>query len=84
MLYRIYSVFDVQAQAYAAPFFLQRDEIAVRAFRDAVMNPEHPMSKHPEDYRLYRLGTFNDADGFLQDEVPLFIVNGTGEPTDGD
>lgn len=79
-MYRIYSVFDRKAEAYALPFFLQRDEVAIRSFRDAVMDPKHPMAAHAEDYALYRLGSFNDSDGFVQDEVPLLITNGLGEP----
>lgn len=83
MISQVYSVLDTKADAFAPPFFVHRDEVAVRAFRDAVLDPQHPMSRHPEDYKLYRIGTFSDSDARLTPEVPVFICNANGEPENG-
>jgi len=84
MIYRCYSVRDLKAAAFAPPFFLGRDEVAVRTFSDALADPTHPMHAHPEDYQLFYLGEFNDETGLLQGaDTPRFLVNGVGEMTNG-
>lgn len=80
-MYQAYSVYDRKAQAYATPFFLHRNEVAVRSFRDAVMDPKHPMAAHPEDYELHHVGSWDDNNGcFLDFGRPQFLCNGVGEP----
>jgi len=84
MIYRCYSVRDLKAAAFAPPFFLGRDEVAVRTFSDALADPGHPMAAHPEDYQLFYLGEFNDETGRLTGaDAPVFLVNGNGEMTRG-
>lgn len=84
MIYRCYSVRDLKAAAFAPPFFLGRDEVAVRTFSDAIADPSHPMHAHPEDYQLFYLGEFDDETGALQGaSMPQFLVNGVGEMTRG-
>lgn len=81
MMYQAYSVYDIKAEAYAVPFFLHRHEVAIRSFRDAVLDPKHPMSAHPGDYQLFHVGSWDDARGvFLEFGAPQFICNGQGEP----
>ncbi|UDN67868.1 nonstructural protein [robinz microvirus RP_160] len=80
MIYRCYSVKDLKAAAFAPPFFLGRDEVAVRTFRDALEDKSHPMSAHPEDYELFYLGEFDDERGSLTGaSAPVFLCNGNGE-----
>lgn len=80
MIYRCYAVKDLKAAAFAPPFFLGRDEVAVRTFSDALKDPTHPMAAHPEDYQLYYLGEFNDELGALTGAAqPVFLVDGNGE-----
>lgn len=84
MIYRIYTVRDTKAAAFAPPFFLHRDEVALRTFSDALADPQHPMSAHPGDYQLFRLGTFDDETGELTGEQsPVFLINGDGEMSRG-
>lgn len=84
MIYGVYSVRDLKAAAFAPPFFLGRDEVALRTFSDALKDPSHPMAAHPEDYHLYRLGEFDDSTGVLvPSPEPKFLINGLGEMTNG-
>lgn len=85
MIYRCYAVKDLKAAAFAPPFFLGRDEVAVRTFADACKDPTHPMSKHPDDYELHYLGEFDDETGKLLGGLnsPLFLMNANGEMTNG-
>lgn len=80
--YQAYSVLDTKAAAFTTPMFLQRDEMAIRAFSDAVKDPNHPMHKHPEDYHLYWIGEFDDTAGRLERDHNggiRFLVSGLGE-----
>lgn len=62
---RMYSVFDVKAAAYAQPFFLVNDAVAVRACVDVLKDANHQWSAHPGDYRLVFVGEFDDQIGLL-------------------
>ena len=54
---------DRALNAFMRPFFAQTKGQAIRMFNDEVNNHESPMFKHPEDYDLYFLGTWNDDTG---------------------
>lgn len=81
MILRIFGIRDLKAGAFAPPFFQARDEMAVRAFSDAIQDPQHPMSRHPEDYHLFYLGELDDESGQLTTAAngPVFLVTGLGE-----
>lgn len=84
MMYQAYSVFDTKAVAFAIPFFLPRNEVAIRAFRDALRDPSHPMAQHPEDYELFHVGSWDDnAGSFLDFGKPIFLCNAHGEIENG-
>ncbi len=65
----IYSIYDTAAGLYSRPFFDQADASSMRAFQDLVMDAEHPVGKHPEDYSLFRIGLFDDNTGQLSNEA---------------
>lgn len=70
------SVFDIKAAAYLQPFFVPNDNVARRSFGDAVLNPETGISKHVSDYKLYRIGTFDDLSGNVESfSKPEFLAN---------
>jgi len=63
MIQRCYSVYDLKAGAFAPPFFVVNDQVAVRVFAAAQTDPSHPMSRFPEDFQLHRIGEFDDETG---------------------
>ena len=63
-----YTIYDVASGVYMRPFFSQADGQAVRGFKDIATDADHEIGKHPEDYTLYRMGTFNDTTGTLAGE----------------
>lgn len=77
MKHTIFSVYDQKAEAYLPPFVLHNEGMAGRVFADCCNNPEHNFGKHPEDYSLFRLGTFDDEKGELEPFVGPLLV-GTG------
>lgn len=64
----ICAIHDSAAGAYNRPFFLPSAGLAVRSFRDEVNRnaADNPMFGHPDDFTLYQLGIFDDADGTFQ------------------
>jgi len=81
MITRLYAIRDLKADAFAPPFFFARDELALRAFQDAIADPQHPMSRHRPDYSLHHLGEFDDASGILTPCIggPRFLANAVGD-----
>lgn len=64
----IVSVKDTAAQAFGRPVFVPAVPVAVRSFRDEVNRKDssEDLAKHPEDFELYELGTFDDATGVVE------------------
>lgn len=65
MIHKIYGVFDIKAEAYLPPMFLPTDGLAERHFSDLISNTDSIVGKHPADFDLHILGTFDDQNGEL-------------------
>ncbi len=63
MIAEMFTVFDMAAQQYLEPFMQPTIEAAIRVFRQACENPEHQFGKFPEDYVMYKVGTFDGSTG---------------------
>lgn len=74
MKYRIYSVYDTAAAIYQRPFVAQTDGEVTRSFSDIATSADHEIGKHPEDYTLFCLGTFNDGTGDIMPLPPVKIA----------
>ena len=62
----VYSIFDSCACVYGTPFVMDNDNTAIRSFTDYCHIPDTSLFKHPEDYSLVRLGSFNKKTGALE------------------
>lgn len=73
-----YSIFDEKAKCFNTPFFAVADGVAIRDFGDLCNDTRSLVSRHPEDYRVYRVGQFNDDSGKFESlNVPEFLANGS-------
>ena len=70
MIINVYTIFDVKAQFYNKPFYLANDSVAVRTFSDLANDPQTDVAKHPEDYILFALGTYNDETAKIEWNEP--------------
>jgi len=61
----LYAAYDTKAETFGTPFPLLTDALAQRSFIEAVKHPESEFAKYPDDYKLFRLGTYNDETGML-------------------
>lgn len=69
MKFVVCSVRDRAANTFGTPFFSVHIGSALRSFNDAINNtsdPSNVMSHHPEDFDLFHLGFFNDADATVE------------------
>jgi hypothetical protein len=66
MILTIYSIHDSAANAYLPPFFMHNDGLAIRTFQDMVNSKEeNNISKHPDQFTLFKLGEYDDNTGEL-------------------
>lgn len=74
MQHHLFTVYDDKSEAYLQPFFLQTIGQAIRAFTDCANDPNHQFGRHPADYTLFELGSFDDSNaGFALYDTPKNI-----------
>ncbi len=78
MKLKIFTVYDTKAMAYLPPFFLPNELMAKRVFGDMADDVTHQFGKHPEDYSLYEMGNFDDANAKFEisEKAPVLIITG--------
>lgn len=60
MVVQIFAVFDSKTKAFMQPFFSLAIGSGIRAFVDAVNDASTPFFKHPQDFSLFHIGSFDD------------------------
>lgn len=60
MLQKLFAIYDSKAESFTNPVYLNSTGLAVRTFSDSVQDPESQFAKHPADYTLFELGTYDD------------------------
>lgn len=68
---------DTAARVFGTPFFVQAAAQAVRSLRDEVNSKESAsdVNRHPDDFELFELGTFNEDDGaVIKHDAPVLIA----------
>lgn len=73
---KLYTVFDEKAEAFLPPFFVPAHGLALRAFKDCVNSNDHQFGKHPADYTLFYLGTWDDVTCNFKIETRKSLGNG--------
>lgn len=70
MIINIYAIKDAKIGAFSQPYYSHTHGSALRAFSDHVNDANSQPYKHPEDYTLWHLGTFDDNTGQLEAANP--------------
>lgn len=70
----IYAIKDTKV-AFMAPYVQQNKDVALRNFKNAVNDVNSTIYLNPEDYELWKLGTYNDVDGHIETDL-MYIANG--------
>lgn len=61
----VFTVYDSAAEVFMHPFYMQSRATAIRAFRDTIERPDHQFAKHPADFTLMEIGTYDDSTGLF-------------------
>lgn len=73
MKLQIFAIYDKKAYAYIDVFHFPQIGQAIRQMED-LLKTQHPVSKHPADYDLYKLGDFDDQSGeIIPCDQPQFL-----------
>lgn len=70
-----YCVYDRKALVYNAPFFAVADGSAARSFADLANDLSTTIGRHPMDYVLFRVGSFDDTSGVLLSDTAVHIAD---------
>lgn len=60
-----YSLYDAKALNYSPPFYQPAHGAAVRLVMDLAADGNTSVGRHPADYTLFCVGTFDDFTGLL-------------------
>ncbi|QXP08486.1 MAG: nonstructural protein [Arizlama microvirus] len=75
MVQVVIAVRDVKTENFRFPAFSVAVGAAIREFVDACGDDKSVMFRHPEDFQLYKLGTFDDRTGVITPcVVPEMLV----------
>ena len=72
MDYDVFAVRDSKIEGFLPPFTAVNPAVASRLLEDSLRG-DNPMSRHPEDYSLYRIGLFDDESGLIEGRSPQLI-----------
>lgn len=73
----MFSIHDAKVGAFMNPFYAQSRGSAIRDFTDACNDEKSYLAKHPEDYALFEIGSFDPESGFVKSlEQPVGVITG--------
>lgn len=68
MIVSVFTIYDNKALTFGSPFTFAHAGQALRAFQDVANDPNSMISRHPNDYSLIRIGTFDEDTGVMTSE----------------
>jgi len=72
MLNKVFTVYDSKVACYMQPFFAQTTASAIRLWSDTCNDEKSIFAKHPADYTLFELGSFDEEKGQFENlSTPL-------------
>lgn len=73
----VFSILDRATKLYGAPMTFLHQGIALRSFTDQINDPQSDLFRHPQDYDLYELGTFDsETASFVGLHSPKLLARG--------
>ncbi len=74
----VYTIYDSKANAYLHPFCTLTRPLALRIFATAAQDPTQEISRWPDDFTLFEIGSFDDNTGTITNhdaKVSLGLAN---------
>lgn len=71
----MYSLYDTKAKAFLQPFFTANTDLALRMVETSMNEGKQVFCKHPEDFSLWFVATFDDLTGQMDtDGKPVLVT----------
>lgn len=74
MILKVFAARDMKAEAFLQPYYSPNVGSAVRAFGDACNEANSPFNKHPNDYVLYEIATYDDNTAEFASLTPIKML----------
>lgn len=72
---KVYSIRDSKGEVFNQPWFSRSHGEAERHFTLLTQDEKSLLSKYPEDFDLYYLGTYNDQTGLIKSlDTPQHLI----------
>ena len=75
----LYTIKDTASKRSIAPFVRENDDVAIRDFTKMVSGqpgPNNPFAETPEDFTLYKIGTWDDRSSAIRGIDPERLAEG--------
>lgn len=66
MIQTLFTVYDTKTESNCNPITFPSTAACIRALSDLMAEGTHEWAKHPSDYELYKIGTFDTQAGFIE------------------
>jgi uncharacterized protein YozE (UPF0346 family) len=66
---KVFAVFDTKVNAYLNPFLMRTRGEAIRGFAEAANDEKTTFAKHPDDFILFEIGTWDEYQGKYTNEA---------------
>lgn len=73
MVRQVFSIYDIKAEVYHAPFYANNMNDAMRAFH-RMLTTLDIFKGYEEDYRLYMIGDWDEVTGAITQCEPVFLI----------
>lgn len=70
MIRKVFAIFDSKGKVFSNPYFFNEEGEILREFIDLANDPQSKVNKHPEDYILFKIGSYDDTTGSLEAVIP--------------
>lgn len=60
MITVMYAIYDEKSKIYNKPFSMINEAVAIRAVKDLTLDKNTEVGRHPYDFSLWELGTYDD------------------------
>lgn len=75
MILFLHVIYDSVSKVYDVPFPSRSEEEAIRSFGNLASNAETMVGKHPEHFKLFRVGLYDDSTGKIAPEDIVHVAN---------
>ena len=77
MKLNVYTIKDIKAETFGNPFYSANDQTAKRSLEQASNDSNTTISQYPEDFVLYRLGSWDDSTATISTlDTPFYLSTG--------